>query len=388
MALGARLDPLGGIAGDMFVAAMADAFPHEIDRLPEVARALDVPGAVSIEEIHDGVQGGRCLRLDLPHEHAHRSWSDIRALLGASALQPAVRERATAIFALLAEAEAAVHAVPVDAVHFHEVGALDSILDIALAAHMVEASGIGHWQVGPLPLGGGRVASRHGTIAVPAPATVRLLEGFEWVDDGIGGERVTPTGAAILRHLCGTAPVMGHLTHQGQGFGSRRMAGVSNLLRVMVFDDRPAKGEPSSERILEIAFEVDDQTAEDLALGLERLRGVPGVHDVLQFAAIGKKGRMVTAVRLLAEASVREPLIERCFLETTTLGLRIATVERRVLERRRSGDVKLAMRPGGVVTGKMEIDAVGDLSAHERASKRHERVAAVLEAEESHEGDA
>jgi hypothetical protein len=297
-------------------------------------------------------------------------WSTLRARLATSALDVKVRARAIDIFTHLAQAEARVHGMSVDTVAFHEVGAWDSIADIVAAAFLIEALGTCTWSLGPLPVGSGRVRSAHGMLPVPAPATALLLEGFACFDDGLPGERVTPTGAAILRHLApaaslGRAPR--RLVRSGCGFGSRRFAGLSNVLRVLEFSDDCALG-TESDQVLAIRFEVDDQTGEDLAVGLDRLRALEGVLDVQQAASFGKRGRLFAAIQVLARPEMSESVTAACFRETTTIGLRLERLERRTLERRaaraQSGlRVKIAERPGGA-TAKAEIADVLDDDGH------------------------
>jgi hypothetical protein len=377
-----HLDAFGGIAGDMFIAALLDAFPAHA---PGAVAAAEALGGVRCQLLrhHDGVLAGARFRVDGPegHEpHPHVAWRDIRVRIAAAPLAEPVRRHATGIFSHLAEAEARVHGIAADAVAFHEVGAADSIADIVGAAWLIDALGPARWSVSPLPLGGGQVCTAHGPMPVPAPATALLLEGFDMLDDGIGGERVTPTGAAILRHLgCGRrAGAPGRLAQSGLGFGTRRLEGISNALRVLVFED-PEPATPRRDATV-IAFEVDDQSAEDLAAGLDRLRAAPGVLDVLQMAAFGKKGRLATHVQVLAEPGSAETVAEMCFRETTTIGLRLHPVQRLVLARERRevmvGErrvrVKLVERPGGR-TGKAEADDLAALPGQAaRARLRHE----------------
>lgn len=286
-------------------------------------------------------------------------------------LAAAVGDRALAIFGLLAEAEAGVHGVPVEEATFHEVGAWDSIADIVAAAFLIEAIGADRWSVGPLPQGSGRVRCAHGELPVPAPATVRLLEGFVFHDDGRPGERVTPTGAAILKQLraqSGAGEGPRRLIRIGHGFGLRRFEGISNVLRVLVSEPVAPAG-TASEQIAVLGFEVDDQTAEDLAIGLDHLRGMEGVFDVLQTPAFGKKGRLVTALRLLVRPDAVERVTAACFAETTTLGVRCHIEERAVLAR--AGGrvdngirVKLATRPDGSRTAKAESDDLAAMAGH------------------------
>ncbi len=364
----------------MFAAAMLDAFPQlASDTLAAVGRVA--PVGCELLPHNDGVLRGRRFHVTREktdgHGHAHRHWSAIRSHLLAADLAPAVRDHAISIFTHLAEAEAEVHGIAVADVAFHEVGAWDSIADIVAAAALIVGSGATSWQVGALPLGSGRVQTAHGLLPVPAPATAILLRGFETLDDGIPGERVTPTGAAILRylreHAGGAAPRRRVLGRTGLGFGTRKLPGLSNCLRVLVFDAvEEAVG--GHRELAVIEFEVDDQSPEDLAMGLDRLRAHQDIFDVVQMPVFGKKGRMMMHVRALARVDAVDAAIAACFRETTTIGLRHhvvfgAALQRDVREVEVDGTkvrVKRVDRPGGR-TAKAEAD---DAMAHETHARR------------------
>ncbi|MGE3389649.1 MAG: LarC family nickel insertion protein [Gammaproteobacteria bacterium] len=456
-----HLDAVGGIAGDMFVAALLDLAPELAEGACAATRAAGLDPAVSVALVphDDGVLTGRRFVVQGPgadtqrrraqhrgegghahaptdnprharshasrvahahdhayaHEHAHEHehdhagerdhdhatpsagahahvrWAELRAQLAASPLAVPVRERVIDIFAGLADAEARVHGRSVEDVSFHEVGAWDSIADIVAAAWLIDAVGATSWSVGPLPLGSGRVRTAHGLLPVPAPATVLLLQGLPCFDDGQPGERITPTGAAILRHLAPRAG-LGHaprvLARAGHGFGARRLSGLSNVLRVLAFDEAvPATG-IEVDQVTTLAFEVDDQTPEDLALGLARLRAEPGVLDVVQGSVTGKQGRQAAAVHVIAAPAADEAVAAACFRETTTLGVRMAQVERRILSRDAytAADgtrVKRARRPGGV-TAKAELADLARADGHAaRERQRRHAEQAALESDDS-----
>ncbi len=378
-----HLDPLGGLAGDMFNAALLQARPEEQAGLLAAAQAV-AGVACRVVPHSDGTLTGLRFVVEEEHHHGHHHhhtrWLEIRARIANADLPESVKRHATGIFACLAEAEGQVHGVPSDDVVFHEVGAADSIADIIAAAWLIASLEPASWSVSPLPIGSGQVRTAHGTMPVPAPATALLLEGFATHDDGIPGERVTPTGAAILRHL---APVAqrppGILRSSGFGFGTRTLPGVSNCLRVLVFDTGEVAATPDHRELAVISFEVDDQSGEDLAAGLDRVRAVEGVHDVLQMAALGKKGRMAVHVQVLARPDALEQAIAACFAQTTTIGLRTQIVHGRALPRRfeavtvagQDVRVKLAERPDGV-TAKAEADHLAQATSHaSRTELRH-----------------
>jgi hypothetical protein len=391
-----HLDPLGGVAGDMFLAALLDAHPEQAEDTFAAMRAAGLPDSWQTRLLghDDGVLSGRRVviegpgdELDAPPGH----FRDIRANLGAAPLRPAVRERAIAIFTELAVAEAAVHGVPVDEVHFHEIADWDSVADIVGAAWLIEALAPVSWSVAALPVGSGRIKTRHGPLPVPAPAVARLLSGFALQDDGVAGERVTPTGAAILRQLRPTPRLPSgpwRLRATGSGFGTRRLSGISNVLRVVVYDGE--SGWRQDERVAVLTFEVDDQSPEELALGLEALRAAEGVLDVVQLPAFGKKGRLVAHLQVLARPERLDAVIEQCFVETTTIGLRWRIEARAVLAREvvevatpdGAIPVKTVTRPGGLRTAKGEIDQVSGDGHAVRSSRRRAAEARALAAKE------
>ncbi len=377
-----HLDPLGGVAGDMFAAALLDAFPDLEAPLADALAGSGAPPGVTLRHLphRDHALAGSRVRLETraTAPPPSGSFAAISERLAGSDLAAPVRDRAGAIYALLAGAEARVHGVPVAEVHFHELADWDSYLDVVAAAWLVERLGAPSWSTSPLPLGRGRVASAHGTLPVPAPATALLLEGLPVVDDGIPGERVTPTGAAILRHLAPSSRMPGPLSilATGQGFGTRILdGGVPNLLRVIAF--APAKDDGADSRVGVVRFEVDDQTGEDLATGLDRLRALAPVRDVCQWPVLGKKGRLAAAVQVLCDPGAINAVADACLAETSTIGLRWRVEARRVLPREAvaAGPVgaKRVRRPDGSATLKADADALADAGGYAaRAALRRE----------------
>ena len=397
-----HLDPVGGVAGDMFIAAMLDAFPDLRDGMLAAIRAAGLPPEihVGLAEHQDHALTGLRFRVIEPRvaelmvaaqHHPHTPFADIRAHLQACALAPAIQARAIEIFSALADAEAKVHGKTVDTVSFHELGEWDSIADIVGAAFLIDAvAGLDAvattWSVSSLPLGRGRAKTAHGMLPIPTPATVLLLQGFEFVDDGLEGERVTPTGAAILRHLGCTQTASRRsrrLLRTGIGFGTRNFPGLSNVLRVLTFEQ--AQESRGGDEVAQVQFEVDDQTPEDLAIALDKLRSHPSVLDVLQTPGFGKKGRMTMHIQLLAEVADMEGVFDACFSETTTIGLRFQVMQRRKLARAsttveaagRQMRIKVAQRPGRE-TAKVEADdllnVIGGRAERERLQREAEQV--------------
>ena len=369
-----HLDPVGGVAGDMFIAAILSAYPELQPKLLESISDLALPSAVNcrIEAFNDGTLAGTRFiveaetRTSAPGHH-HTHWSDIRQLIQQANLSTATKRHAIGIFGLLADAEARVHGIPVEEVAFHEVGAIDSVVDIVAAASLIDTLSAERWTISALPLGSGQIETAHGRLPVPAPATALLLEGFAVFDDGILGERVTPTGAAIVRYLCQpgeTRQRSGTLVRSGFGLGARRFPGVSNTLRLISLEEKKGRHQSGHRELLVIEFEVDDQSAEELATGLNRIRNEAAVFDVIQIPAIGKKGRQTSHVEILADPKEQEQIIMLCFRETTTIGLRFRVTEAVALPRQNEAirvdghnvRVKIVQRPGIGATAKAEAD--------------------------------
>jgi len=292
----------------------------------------------------------------------------VRELLQSWQLDEAVKQHALGIFSLLADAEARVHDMPVDEVEFHEVGAWDSIADVISAAWLIDKLAAS-WSCSALPAGSGRVNSAHGILPLPAPATVLLLEGYPLYQDGLEGERITPTGAAILRYLnpsfsARKTPYL--LSRNGIGFGNKTFPGLSNILRVLVYEPVADTVVDDQDQVGICQFEIDDQTAEDLAVALERLRALPEVIDIIQIPVLAKKNRFASQIQILTQPQALEQVLEQCFAQTSTLGIRWQISQRKILPRTLSSrelaghtiHVKQAWRPDGSVTRKAEMDDI------------------------------
>jgi uncharacterized protein (TIGR00299 family) protein len=374
-----HLDPLGGIAGDMFIAALTDAFPDLVAVVEDAVGACGVPEDLRLHfaRRHTGTLDAATFHVLAPavEQHPSGDYPDIVALLEAAPLADAVRGHALAIYRHLAEAEAAVHGVALDDVHFHELADWDSLVDIVGAAALLAALPDASWSCAPLPLGRGTVETAHGRLPVPAPAVAHLLQGFPVFDDGLPGERVTPTGAAILCHLQpSVGGAGGVMSGTGLGAGTRELEGVPNVLRALAF----AAATRGTETVAALTFELDDATPEELSVGLDALRRVDGVLDVACFTGMGKKGRAVFHVQVLAQPEARDRALDACLAQTPTLGVRQRLETRRVLAREavsvptEAGPVrvKVAARPGGD-TAKAEMDDVaGDDDLRTRRDRR------------------
>ena len=362
-----HLDLVGGIAGDMFIAAVLDAWPNLTPKVFEAMQQVGLPSGWSVELISATSAGIMGKRLIVSGDADDSNFStgtfmDIRSRLLESCLPKPIIKRAVDIFYRLAEAEGIVHGKPIDAVHFHEIADWDSVCDIVGAAVALEEINCSKWSVSNIPMGSGTVNTAHGLMPVPAPATSKLLEGFIMVDDGIPGERVTPTGAAILSHISASQHSKrgtGRIIVNGHGLGTREITGAPNMLRLIAFEEIFVSS-TNHDEVGDITFEVDDQTGEDLAVALDILRDFEGVLDVVQYMVSGKKGRLANSVRILCDVKFIDDVIKETFLQTTTIGLRTTILKRRLLSRENViiGNIgaKKSLRPDGLTTVKVNMD--------------------------------
>jgi len=383
-----HLDAAGGLAGDMFAAAMLDALP---DLRPRVFADLTaaIPAHCGQAKLSEGLSGGVAARRftlialaatplpsddhhhQEPHDHDHAvRFPEIARRITSARLHPGTADQATAILHRLAEAEAKMHRVPIEDVHFHEIADWDSLMDVVAAGSIAAALTHCTWSVSDLPRGGGLVRTRHGMLPVPAPATAEILRNFRWRDDGIGGERVTPTGAAILAHLVrnATGRPEGRLHATGTGAGTRELPGMPNILRALVFNQAgmPEIASEENDTVIVLSFDIDDMTGEEVAIAADHLRMTNGVIDLTVASRQGKKGRPVNEFRLLLKPADFEAVSEKCFLETTTIGLRWRTERRRCLPRRpetidiegHQATRKRTYRPDGAASLKVESDDI------------------------------
>lgn len=335
-----HLDPLGGLAGDMFIAAAIDAELVTADALEETLETLGLgaPQVLAEPARRKGLTGTH-VRFALPEadEETHRHLSTILELLDESGLSPAVRDRAQAMFRRLGTVEAQIHGLSVEEVHFHEVGALDSIFDLVAAAWLIEETDA-TWSLAPISVGSGTTDIAHGTVPLPVPATAELLQDFELAARSVGAELVTPTGATILATLraedrLGARPD-GRLRSVGYGAGTRELSELANVVRFTVL--APGTSDPDAETVDEVcrlSCDIDDMTPEALAHVEERLRE-EGALDVVREAVLMKKGRQGSRLSVLCRPADRERIVEIMLRDTSTFGLRDETVRRVKLARR------------------------------------------------------
>jgi uncharacterized protein (TIGR00299 family) protein len=298
----------------------------------------------------------------------HRSLKEIRVLIDGSALSSAGKDRAKHLFSRLGEAEALIHGSSMETVHLHEVGALDSIIDIVGTVHALEALGADRIVSSPLNVGSGTIRSAHGLYPVPAPATTRLLEGAPIYAGTQKAELVTPTGALLITSYAqefGVMPAM-RLRRAGYGAGSRDFADTPNVLRVLVGDSDA----PASHRVVVIEAEIDDMNPQIFGVLIDRLLA-EGALDVFYTSIQMKKNRPGTLLSIVAPPAVRERLTATVFRETTTIGIRYREMDRECLDREtvavqtpfgRVG-IKVARRNGEVMNASPEFDDCARLAA-------------------------
>ncbi|MDP1919330.1 MAG: nickel pincer cofactor biosynthesis protein LarC [Myxococcales bacterium] len=355
------LEPVGGIAGDMFLAAAID-LGVEVSALEGPLRSLGVPGwkfALSRQERHAITGTHLDVVLDEKEEHPHRSYRDIDALITKSALPERAKEVALAIFKNIGEVEAKVHGTTLDAIHFHEVGGVDSIVDICGAALALHLLGWPEVFTTPPPLGSGTIRIAHGTVPIPVPATLELLKDRPVRFEG-KGELTTPTGAAILKTVATfTQPPELVVERIGYGVGTKDWPDRANVLRASI--GRRSSDTTSLLTVLEC--NLDDASPQLVGSLLETLMS-RGALDVWVTPVLMKKSRPGQVLSVLCDAAKRTGLLDTLLLESTSLGVRETHVSRIALERRFETvttpygpvQVKLGLRDGKVVNVAPEFE--------------------------------
>ncbi len=347
------LDCFSGISGDMLLGALVDAGAPEEQIRGELAKLRLEGVGIAFEKCQRGGFSATRFRVDAPADSHHRHLHHIEEIIRRAGLVPRARERSLAIFRRLAEVEAAIHQMPVEKVHFHEVGAVDSIVDIVGACVAFEALGVDKIHCSPLNLGSGFVTCEHGTLPVPAPATAALVQGKPVYARGPAVELTTPTGAAIVTTLAesfGALPPM-RIEATGYGAGEREFPEHANLLRVLIGE--PSRATEAAE-IWVLEANVDDMTPQLAGYASERLLEA-GALDVTLAPIYMKKERPGFTLTVLVKPEDRERLSALVFAETTTLGIRAYPAERRVLER-----IWVEVETGhGVVRVKVARDGAG-----------------------------
>ncbi|MGH9645823.1 MAG: nickel pincer cofactor biosynthesis protein LarC [Bryobacteraceae bacterium] len=324
------LDAFSGISGDMTVGALIDAGAGT-DSLIAALESLGTGARFRIEKTKRRGIAASKFHVEGGDVAKHRHLPHILSMIDASGLTAQAKANAKAVFEKLGEAEAKVHDMPIARVHFHEVGAVDSICDIAGACAALDLLGIGEVQSSPLNVGSGTVKTEHGILPVPAPATAELLQGKPVYSRGPEFELTTPTGAAIAATLATRFGAMPALTisSTGYGAGDRDFPEHSNVLRAIIGEPSGAS-EAATVSVLEA--NIDDASPQILGYAMERLLEA-GALDVTLEPVFMKKNRPGMLLRVIARPEHRETLAELIFAETTTIGLRIHEAERRVQPR-------------------------------------------------------
>ena len=355
-----------------------------IDHAHDHEHATASPRSGRAAKPHSHAAGG-VETSDIAHHAPHRSLPEIERLIDGSALVPEGKQRAKALFRRLAEAEASIHGTPIDQVHLHEVGALDSIIDIVGTVYALDALGIGRIIASPLNVGSGTISSAHGLYPVPAPATALLLKDVPIYSGPQHTELVTPTGALLVSALAesyGGVPPM-RLRRVGYGAGSRDFPRLPNVLRVLIGEDeRPS----SLHTVAVIETEIDDMNPQIFGLLIDKLMGA-GALDVYYTPIQMKKNRPGTLLSILAPPEAREHLTSIVFRETTTIGVRFTEAKRECLDRETIAvetafgpvTVKVARRNGEILNASPEFEDCARIAA-ERGRPVKEVQAAAMKA--------
>ena len=318
---------------------------------------------VDFETVNRSGPSATYARVETAHEHSHRSLADIREIIHGSDLSSAVKQRAVQIFTRLAEAEARVHNEPIDRIHFHEVGALDAIVDVVGAAVCFDALKIERFLCSPLHVGSGMVKMAHGQFPIPPPAVAELLKGVPFYSTEIKGELLTPTGAAIITTVCSDYGPIPQMTTDatGYGAGTREYPDFPNVLRVMLGETEARS--TTDERLWMLETNLDDASPQIIGHVMDRVLEL-GALDCFFTPVQMKKNRPGVLLSVLCEAAEKENVMKLLFTETTTLGVRSYEVTRRALQRSvvrvetQYGpiDVKVAHLDGRVVNEMPEFE--------------------------------
>jgi len=346
----AYFDCFSGISGDMTLGAVVDAGCN-LELLRSGLQGLQVSGwTISSEKVWKNGMSATFVRVVTEDQSKHRSLSVILEIFDKSQLSEQVKKNAAAIFRKLGETEASVHDVPLEKIHFHEVGAVDAIIDIVGACIGFESLGIQKFACSALNVGGGTAKTAHGVLPVPAPATARLLQGRPTYSNGVQRELVTPTGAAIVSTLCdafGPQPAMS-VSAIGYGAGSADLEGQPNVVRIMIGEAAEKNVPGFDEEIFVIEANLDDMNPQIYGYLQEKALAA-GALDIYTTPVQMKKNRPGTLLTILSKPSDTNALMSMIFAETTSLGVRTYRAQRRILPREsvsvrtQYGDVRIKL---------------------------------------------
>lgn len=330
----AYFDCFSGISGDMVLGAFLD-LGIPLAELTQALRGLPLEGySIRCQKVDRGGIVATQAIVECRVEHVHRGFSEIRAMIEASPLPERTRRNAIACFHMLAQAEAHVHGVELNEVHFHEVGAVDAIVDIVGSMWCAERLGIERAWASEVVVGSGTVRAAHGDLPVPAPATALLLEGVPVTDGGRVGELTTPTGAAILRTLVSEFGKPYRMTIQrvGYGAGSRQDKGYANCLRILLGEAAGLPSDLESRRLALVQTEIDDMSGEIFGFVQEKLL-TAGALDVALIPIQMKKNRPAVSIQVLVPPEGVNSVVELLLRETTTFGVKVIECDRYCLAR-------------------------------------------------------
>jgi uncharacterized protein (TIGR00299 family) protein len=385
----AIFDPFSGIAGDMTLGALVHVGldPGWLQQLPATLGLADV--GVQIREVTRGEIVCQKVEFDIPRQPHGRHIRDIRQLVSNSGAPDNVRERADRAFTAIATAEGEIHGLPPEEVHLHEVGAVDAILDVVGAIWGLELLGVERVYCGAVALGDGSVRAAHGTLPVPAPATLKLLEGHPVRPGPEGaGELVTPTGAALVQVLSSGPPPAEYVpVRSGFGAGTKDFHGRANALRVILAECSAAAA-AGAEELVELVCDIDDMTPEYVAAAAEVIRDA-GALDVVLVTTTMKRGRPGIRIEVLCRRTDSVRLEEMLLTESTTIGVRRRLVVRRALPREvirltvlgHAISAKIVTVPGGRRRAKPEFADVERVALATRRPLQDIATLAAIEAE-------
>jgi uncharacterized protein (TIGR00299 family) protein len=381
------LDCFAGISGDMLLGALLDLGVPEALLRAELAKLLLHGYRVEVRRVTKQHLAATKFDCDAGHGHHHRGLSDITAIIEQSTLAGKVKRRAISVFNRLGTAEAKVHGIPVEQVHFHEIGAVDSIVDIVGACVALEALGVEKVVAAPPPLGSGVVETAHGRFPIPAPATLELLRGIPTRDSGEATELVTPTGAALLVEFCaefGPIPAM-VVEKVGYGAGTRDLAKTPNVLRAIL----GTAGTDSADTVAVLEANIDDMNPQWFGELMDRLL-TTGALDVFLTSVQMKKNRPGTMLTVLCAPADADRFADVVLTHTTSFGVRIHEARRRILAREivrvttpfGEIEVKVGRLAGKVVTRAPEYESCKRAAALHNVAVKHVYQAAQRAAEE------
>ena len=370
-----------GAAGDMLTAALLELHPNP-DRFLESLNKLGFPGVVVSAEnsVKCGITGTHVTvkvhdveedeHLHDHHSHPHGSMAEIRGIVAGLPISTKVKLDILAVFAEIAEAESCVHGIPVDHIHFHEVGSMDAIVDIAAVCLLMQELKVDRVVASPIHVGSGSVRCAHGILPVPAPATAQILKEVPIYGGSIQGELCTPTGAALLKHFVeefGDMPTM-RIHKIGYGMGKKDFE-RANCVRVLL-----GEAEEKGDAIWELSCNIDDMTGEEIGFALEQLMA-QGALDVFTTPIGMKKSRPGTMLTVLCREKEKEAFVEKLFRYTTTLGIRETLCQRHTLERKvvtvetQYGSVRKKVSSGyGITREKWEYEDLARIAKEQNIS--------------------